>query len=108
MRRLSAVLRHRQAGFLANGMTCWKVPEDAIEEAGVAACSHNEVSHCYQRRTCAQWPYNLFAMVHGKRKEDCQAVAGAISREIGQKEYLQLFSDKEYKKEKVRYFADLQ
>jgi len=104
MRRLSAVLRHRKAGFVANAMTCFKVPAEQMEAAGAKACDRKEVSHCYERRTAPGWPYNLFAMVHGRSQEECQAVAEAISRDIAIDEHLLLYSSKEYKKEKVRYF----
>lgn len=104
MRRMSAVLRHQKAGFVANGMTCWKLPEERIEEAGVRAAARREVSHCYQRRTAPGWPYNLLAMIHGRSREECRTAADAISQEIGVAEYLQLFSTADYKKEKVRYY----
>ncbi len=108
MRRFSAVLRHRRAGFTANAMTCWNVPSEAIEKVGATACGHREVSHCYQRPTAPGWPYNLFAMVHGRSPDDCQEVAKAISHETGVTDYTLLYSSKEYKKEKVRYFASIE
>jgi DNA-binding Lrp family transcriptional regulator len=63
MRRFSAVLRHRRAGFRANGMACWVVPGDQIVEAGQAAAAFAAVSHCYQRPAYPpRWPYNLLYM----------------------------------------------
>lgn len=104
LRRYSAVLRHRKAGFAANAMTCWQAPEGVVEEAGRKASSRKEVSHCYQRRTAPGWPYNLFAMVHGRSRAECDVAAAAISQDIGIPGFLQLYSTKEYKKERVSYF----
>lgn len=107
MRRLSAVLRHHKAGFTANGMTCWKVSPDRIAEAALKACDRREISHCYERRTAPDWPYNLFAMIHAKTREECREVAESVSCETGLTGHLQLFSTREYKKEKVRYFSEV-
>lgn len=107
MRRLSAVLRHHKAGFAANAMTCWEASPDKLVEAAMKACSRKEISHCYERRTAPDWSYNLFAMIHGKTREECRAVAESVSHETGLTGHLQLYSTTEYKKEKVRYFSEV-
>ncbi|HZT43459.1 MAG TPA: AsnC family transcriptional regulator [Chthonomonadaceae bacterium] len=105
MRRFSAVLRHRNAGFSANAMGVWIVPEERISEVGPAIAGFAAVSHCYQRPTYPpDWPYNIFSMVHGKTTEDCQAVLDAISEKTGIQDYTMLYSTKEYKKVRVKYF----
>jgi DNA-binding Lrp family transcriptional regulator len=107
MRRYSAVLRHRNAGFSANAMGVWVVPEERLEEVGSLIADFAAVSHCYQRPSYPpDWPYNLFSMVHGKTVEDCDAVLDAISRETGITEYAKLYSTKEYKKVRVKYFTE--
>ena len=107
MRRFSAVLKHRRAGFTANGMGCWVVPEDRIIEAGEAAAAFAAVSHCYQRPVYPpRWPYNLFTMVHGRTREEVEMVAARIRDEIEPVEYTILYSKKQYKKKRVRYFAE--
>ncbi|GAG43340.1 unnamed protein product, partial [marine sediment metagenome] len=58
LRRFAAVLHQRQAGYVANGMVAWRVPEDSIERAAMVATSLPQVSHCYQRLTYPDWPYN--------------------------------------------------
>jgi|GEM_PF-4140 len=108
LRRFAAILRQRQAGYVANGMAVWRVPEDSIERAATVATSLPQVSHCYQRLTYPDWPYNLFTMIHAKSKENCQAVARKISRETGVSDYVILFSTKEYKKARLKYFAPAQ
>jgi len=108
LRRFAAVLRQQQAGYVANGMAVWRVPEDSVEKAAAVAASLPQVSHCYQRPTYPDWPYNLFTLIHAKSREDCQAIAGRISQATGVSEYAILFSTKEYKKERVRYFVSAQ
>ena len=105
MRRFGAVLRHRAAGFAANGMSVWDVPEAEALRAGNAMSAHREVSHCYQRPRFEGWPYNLFAMIHGRTREECMPVAERIAREIGVRDYHVLFSLREFKKTSMVYFA---
>jgi len=105
-RRFAAVLHHRQAGFVANAMSVWKVPEDRIDDVGMQMAGFAAVSHCYQRPTYPDWPYNLFGMLHGRTKGDCEEAADAISRETGVSEHAMLYSTKEYKKVRVRYYTE--
>ena len=105
MRRFSAVLYHRKAGFRANAMGVWKVPEKRVEEVGNMFAQYQAVSHCYQRPVYEDWPYSLFSMVHGRSEEECEAVLGAMSKESGVGEYASLYSTREYKKTRVRYFT---
>lgn len=105
MRRFAAVLAHRKAGFVFNGMGVWKVPEERISEVGSIMGSYAGVSHCYQRPTYPDWPYNLFSMTHGRTKAECEDVLSAISAETGLTDYIVLYSIKEYKKVRVSYFT---
>ena len=105
-RRFAAVLHHRQAGFVANAMSVWKVPETRIDDVGMQMAGFAAVSHCYQRPTYPDWPYNLFGMLHGRTKADCEEAADAISRETGVDEHAMLYSTKEYKKVRVRYYTE--
>ena len=105
MRRFSAVLYHRKAGFRANAMGVWNVPEERIEEVGNAFAHYQAVSHCYQRPTYEDWPYSVFSMVHGRSVEECEAVLDAMAAEIGINDRLSLYSTREYKKTRVRYFT---
>lgn len=105
MRRFSAVLRHRNAGFSANAMGVWIVPEERLQEVGQIIAGFAACSHCYQRPTYPpDWPYNLFSMVHGKTTEDCQAVLDSMAEKTGLEGYTMLYSTKEYKKVRVKYF----
>ena len=106
MRRFAAVMNHRSAGFKANAMGVWAVPEDRLDELGPRMAGFALVSHCYRRPTYDDWPYSVFTMVHGKNATDCEATVAAIHAETGIDDYALLWSVKEYKKTRVRYFTD--
>lgn len=108
MRRFAAILRHRQAGFTANGMIVWKVPEDRIEDVGSKLGSFPQISHCYQRPTYPDWPYNVFSMIHCKSKEEAAEMAKTIQNYIQVNDYKMLFSLREFKKTRVEYFVEHQ
>ena len=63
----------------ANGMGVWKVPEDRIAEIGPRMAAFRGISHCYQRPTYQDWPYQIFTMAHGRSKEECDAILDAIA-----------------------------
>ncbi len=105
MRRLAAVMNHRSAGFKANAMGVWAVPEADLPEIGPQMAGFAAVSHCYRRPTYDDWPYTVFTMVHGRNARDCEAIIDAIRTETGVDEYALLWSIKEYKKTRLRYFT---
>ena len=105
MRRYSAAVNHRKAGFTANAMTCWTVPSEKIETAGQKLASLQTVSHCYERKTNPLWSHNLFAMIHGHTREACQEVADKVSAETGLDDPVMLFSTREFKKTRVKYLV---
>src|SRR5579884_2821805 len=105
MRRFAAVMNHRTAGFKANAMGVWAVPEEQLEELGPKMAGFAAVSHCYRRPTYEDWPYSVFTMVHGRSARDCEATIDAIRNETGVDDYALLWSVKEYKKTRVRYFT---
>jgi siroheme decarboxylase len=105
MRRFAAVMNHRSAGFKANAMGVWAVPEAELEEIGPQMAGFAAVSHCYKRPTYDDWPYSVFTMVHGRSARDCEQTIEAIRAETGVDEYCLLWSVKEYKKVRVRYFT---
>ena len=104
MRRFAAVMNHRNAGFKANAMGVWAVPETDLDVIGPQMAGFAAVSHCYRRPTYEDWPYTVFTMVHGRSARDCEATIEAIASETGVDEYALLWSIKEYKKVRLRYF----
>ncbi|MBK5287480.1 MAG: Lrp/AsnC family transcriptional regulator [Acidimicrobiia bacterium] len=106
MRRFAAVMNHRTAGFKANAMGVWAVPESDLDAIGPQMAGFAAVSHCYRRPTYEDWPYTVFTMVHGRTARDCEATIDAIASETGIDEYTLLWSIKEYKKVRLRYFTE--
>ncbi len=108
LRRVAAILFHRRAGFSANGMGVWKVPEAEIMTTGTRMASFRGISHCYQRPTYEDWPYSVFTMAHGRSKEECDAVLDSIAEDcgMGPDDRATLYSSTEYKKIRLHYFTD--
>jgi DNA-binding Lrp family transcriptional regulator len=106
LRRVAAILFHRRAGFSANGMGVWKVPEEHILELGPRMAAYRGISHCYQRPTYADWPYSVFTMAHGRSKQECDAILETIAAETGIEERRTLYSSTEFKKTRLLYFTD--
>ncbi|HEX4108999.1 MAG TPA: AsnC family transcriptional regulator [Solirubrobacteraceae bacterium] len=106
LRRVAAILYHRRAGFSANGMGVWKVPDERIAELGRRMASFRGISHCYQRPTYEDWPYSVFTMAHGRSKEECDAVLDAIAEQTGITERATLYSSTEFKKIRLLYFTE--
>ena len=106
MRRFAAILRHRDAGFVANGMIVWKVPEERITPVGEKLGAFPQISHCYQRPVYKDWPYNVFSMIHCKSEDEAKDMAKVIQKEINVDEYKILFSAREFKKTRVEYFVE--
>ncbi len=106
MRRFATILNHRKAGFDANAMSVWSVPEEKGEEIGRQLAEFSAVSHCYLRPRYEKWPYNLFAMVHAKTQEECDTLIEEMAAETGLKEYGKLYSTREFKKQRLVYFDD--
>jgi DNA-binding Lrp family transcriptional regulator len=106
LRRVAAILYHRRAGFSANGMGVWAVPEDAILETGKRMAAFRGISHCYQRPTYPDWPYSVFTMAHGRSKEECDAILDSIAAATGITDRATLYSSTEFKKVRMLYFTD--
>jgi DNA-binding Lrp family transcriptional regulator len=105
LRRFAAILRHRKAGFGANGMAVWKVAEDDIAAMGQTMAGYTSISHCYQRPVYADWKYNLFTMIHARKKGECEAFVAQLARDHGLKDFDVLYSTTEYKKIRLAYFT---
>jgi DNA-binding Lrp family transcriptional regulator len=106
LRRVAAILFHRRAGFSANGMGVWRVPEDRIMELGPQMASFRGISHCYQRPIYEDWPYSIFTMAHGRSQQECDAILDSISARTGIDERSTLYSSTEFKKIRLLYFTD--
>jgi DNA-binding Lrp family transcriptional regulator len=107
LRRVAAILYHRRAGFSANGMGVWRVPEDRILDVGGQMAAVRGVSHCYQRPTYEDWPYSVFTMAHGRSKEECDAILDGIAEthDLHDDDRAVLYSSTEFKKIRLHYFT---
>lgn len=106
IRKVGAVLRHREVGFSANALCAWQVPEECLEEVGRQAAASSYISHCYSREQGMDWPYNFYTMVHAHSQEECRTMVETFAAENGLDAYVMLFSTKEWKKTSMRYFQE--
>jgi DNA-binding Lrp family transcriptional regulator len=102
IRRFAATIGHRALGILANAMIAWRVPPEQVERVGEIFAASKEVTHCYERASDPEWPYNLYTVVHSRSREDCLTIASNLSKVSGIEEYRVLFSEREYKKTSAR------
>lgn len=105
MRRYAAVLRHQHVGYTSNGMGCWAIPPERIDEAGRLGAAERAVSHCYERPAFPpRWPYNFFTMVHAQSDDEVREIIERLRGGLQPTDYIVLFSHREFKKQRVRYF----
>jgi len=103
LRRFGAMLRHQVVGFEANGMSVWNVADPDAAKAGRKLAERPEISHCYERPRMPDWPYNIYAMIHGHTEEGVLAVARRIAEDLAADDYDVLFSVREFKKTSMVY-----
>jgi len=104
LKRLSAVIRHQNAGFTANAMVVWRVSLPDMDRVGALCAQQDFVSHCYQREPLPGFPYTLYTMIHAKSRGECIARAETLSSITGIADYQLLFSRQEFKKSSMEYF----
>lgn len=98
IQRLGTILNHYRSGYSVNAMVVWQVPSRLISKTGKIMSEFPAVSHCYQRKTWPNWPYNLYTMIHARSKSECAKIIRKISGKTGIKQYEALYTMKEYKK----------
>ena len=109
LKRIGLLLAHRTAGYVANGMCCWRVEGDTTD-AGRALAARDEVTHCYERPPLESFPYNLFAMVHATSSDEARAQHAGLHQSLAEAigcepATLMLLSTKEYKKTSMTFFT---
>lgn len=88
IRRIGVVPNHYRLGYLANGMSVWDIPDEVIRKVGREVGELDFVSHCYHRpRQLPDWPYNLFAMVHGHSRAEVAALVEQIAALLGERQH---------------------
>jgi len=106
IRRIGLILRHRQLGFSANSMCVWKVQADRIREAGEILARSQHVTHCYERPSFAAFPYNLYAMIHAKSREEAIRIFEQLGVDAGLSDGRMLWSVREFKKSSPVFFCE--
>jgi DNA-binding Lrp family transcriptional regulator len=103
IRRIAAVMNHRKLGFTANVMFIADVPAEAVGVAGTRLAHFRTVSHCYERERFEGWPYNLFAMMHGRSMGQIQRTIDRFVKPGDVRSYELLPTQTELKKQPVRH-----
>ena len=106
IRKMGAVLRHREIGFAANALCAWEVPADRLDDVAKSMAASPSISHCYDRNTAPGWPYNLYTMIHGHSRAECESIADTLGKENNIKNRVMLYSKKEWKKTSMKYFSE--
>ena len=84
IRRVALAPNHYALGMVANGMSVWDVDDRQAERLGARVGALPSVSHCYLRpRSLPDWPYNLFAMIHGTSREQVETLRAQIAGLLG-------------------------
>ncbi|MBI2934310.1 MAG: Lrp/AsnC family transcriptional regulator [Chloroflexi bacterium] len=106
IRRFSGLVHHGKAGYTVNVMSCWSVPQEKIEALGSEVAHFKNITHCYER-PCSHtaWPYNVYTMIHGHTREECEGTAQTLSSRLGLPQYAMLYTMKEYKKERISWLG---
>jgi len=107
IRRFGATLKHQKSGYTSNAMVAWIVDEKQIPTVGKIMADSPHISHCYRRNPTADWPYNLYTMIHGRSDSDCKSIALRLSHMTDVAQYEILFSQRELKKTSMKYYPDL-
>jgi len=105
LKRVSGILHHRDSGYQANGMFVCHFNKKEIDKAGQEISKLEAVSHCYQRQTYQNWPYNFYAMMHAKNKEELENKIKELVADYEIEDYQILYSIEELKKTSMKYFS---
>lgn len=106
IRKMGAVLQHREVGYKSNVLCVWEVlPRDMDAVAG-NMCKHPAVSHCYDRDAAPGWPYNVYTMIHGHSRQECELIAQELAKENNLSNRKMLFTVREWKKTSMKYFCE--
>lgn len=104
LKKIRAVLRHQKSGYVNNAMVVFKADRTITEKLGLELAASPLVSHCYERQTYEEWPYNLYAMAHSRKENEIENYVQAIVKEYEIDAYEILYSVKELKKTSMVYF----
>ncbi|MDV2482470.1 Lrp/AsnC family transcriptional regulator [Methanoculleus sp. Wushi-C6] len=99
VRRFAVRIDHRKAGIRVNAMVAWRVPPGDVARAAEVMARFSEVTHCYERAVApGRWEYNLFVVLHGRRREEVDRDIARLSGATGLDDYAVLVSTRELKR----------
>jgi len=105
IRRFGGHVPTRKPGFSASAMAVWVVPETTVDDVAGRMSQNRAVSHCYLRPTYADWPYNVYTIVHGRSVDECESIINELAIDTGVTQKQALFPTREYKKARVNLFS---
>ena len=82
------------------------MPVDKLDEIAQKLAQCSSISHCYDRNTTPDWPYNIYTMIHAHTRQECEVIAEKLAKENNLQQYTMLYSVKEWKKTSMRYFDE--
>jgi len=106
IRRVGVSVKPEASGYICNALAAWQVPEEQIEEVGNGIAEMPEVSHCYERETPKDWPYNLFTMIHAKTQQELDSIISTIKKKFALTNCRIMKTLKELKKTSMKYFNE--
>lgn len=104
IKRIVAILNHRDSGYPENGMLAAVVSKELLIDAGQNLSAKANVTHCYERKCYDNWPYNLYAMIHGRNRREVEDTVSKFVNETNIMDYQILYSTIEFKKTSLKYF----
>lgn len=107
LRRIGSIVDHFKMGLSAGAMVAWRIEPERIEQVGTILAGFKEVTHAYERKTAANWPYNLYTMVHGTDIQEVEQIVKRMSRACEVSDYRILTTQKELKKVPPTYVTGL-
>jgi len=107
LRRIGSIVDHFKMGLSAGAMVAWRIEPERIEQVGTILAGFKEVTHAYERKTAANWPYNLYTMVHGADIQEVEQIVKSMSQACEVSDYRILVTQKELKKVSPTYITGL-
>ena len=106
LRRIGAIVHHEKVGLSGGAMVAWRIDDGIVEQVGATLAGFEEVSHPYERRTEANWSYNVYTMVHGTDLQAVEQTVERMSEACGVSDYRVLHTERELKKVPPTYIME--
>ncbi len=104
IRRFAGLVKHTRAGLKGNIMVAWEVPEERLEEVGNFFAREKKITHCYERQSYPEWPYNLYTMIHAKDEKEARETVYSLASQAKVEKFLPLTTLRELKKIRLKLF----